>query len=89
MYKKDQNNALLLRSISVDGEEPYFKICIREDEISPSDSVETFLQGRDWLWYENYFEVKYKAFRVSKDGFTVNIKTRPMNKAELRKAQKN
>ena len=62
----------------------YFK---REESMNPEDIMNEFLKDKDWVWFENYFEVKYKSYEMSEDTKEVHIKVRPMNKKELKKAR--
>lgn len=86
-YLKDKNDNFIHRKYEVDGS-VFFSVWVLKDEEDPNKTVEEFVKDKDWIWYENYFEVKYKSHTLENDGLLVKIKTRAMNQKELRKARK-
>ncbi|RKZ96618.1 MAG: hypothetical protein DRQ40_00470 [Gammaproteobacteria bacterium] len=87
IYKKDSQGSHLLRDYYIDGHK-FFTIFIELAETSAKESIKKFLESKDWIWYEQYFEVRYKSHTHSSDGLRVDIVTKPMNSRELTKARK-
>lgn len=86
-YLKDENGEFIHRKYSVDGN-LFYSGWVLIEEKTPEEGIQKFIESKDWAWYENYYEVKYKSHTVSKDGLNVSIKVREMNQKELRKARK-
>lgn len=75
------------RKFYVDGKLEFDFFFRKGESKDPNEIMEKFIKDKDWIWFENYFEVKYKSFEMSEDTSEVHITVRSMNKSELKKAR--
>lgn len=58
------------------------------ESTDPEDIIDKILSDKDWTWFENLYEVKYKSYTMSKDTTEVHIDVRKMNAKELKKVRR-